>query len=110
MRVGTRFGGRHSGGEWREVRPMDTAASSAPDEGADAAEDRPSRKIWKWTALASMASYIDAGSIVAAAAGLPLWESHLGLGAGTVGLLTAFSSNAISVRWVSMFRKTISLN
>ena len=75
---------------------MDTAASSAPGESADATAGKPSRKIWKWTALASMASYIDAGSIVAAAAGLPLWESHLGLGAGTVGLLTAFSSNAIS--------------
>ena len=47
---------------------MDTAASSAPGESADATAGKPSRKIWKWTALASMASYIDAGSIVAAGA------------------------------------------
>ncbi|WP_258341813.1 MFS transporter [Saccharopolyspora gregorii] len=60
----------------------------------DAAE--PTRRQWKWAVLASMASYIDAGSIVAAAAGLPLWEAFLGLDSTTVGLLTAFSSNAIS--------------
>ena len=62
--------------------------------GAD--EGRPTRQQWRWASLAAMASYIDAGSIVAAAAGLPLWESYLGLGSTTVGLLTAFSSNAIS--------------
>lgn len=54
------------------------------------------RQHWKWTCLSSMASYIDAGSIVAAAAGLPLWQAYTGMGAGTVGLLTAFSSNALS--------------
>lgn len=61
-----------------------------------AADESPTRTQWKWTALASMASYIDAGSIVAAAAGLPLWEAYLGLDSTVVGLLTAFSSNAIS--------------
>ncbi|QUH04295.1 MFS transporter [Saccharopolyspora erythraea] len=66
------------------------AAADGPEDG------RPSRRHWRWAALAAMASYIDAGSIVAAAAGLPLWESYLGLGSTTVGLLTAFSSNAIS--------------
>ncbi|WP_243794175.1 MFS transporter [Saccharopolyspora gloriosae] len=71
---------------------MDTTGSSgsAPNDAS------PTRKQWKWTALASMASYIDAGSIVAAAAGLPLWEAFLGLDSTVVGLLTAFSSNAIS--------------
>lgn len=62
----------------------------------DTATPGPGRQLWKWTALASMASYLDAGSIIAAAAGLPLWEHHLGLTPSTVGLLTALSSNAIS--------------
>jgi MFS transporter, SP family, inositol transporter len=43
-----------------------------------------------------MASYIDAGSIVAGAAGLALWAEEFGFGSGTVGLIAAFSSNAIS--------------
>lgn len=43
-----------------------------------------------------MASYIDAGSIVAGAAGLALWADEFGFGSGTVGLIAAFSSNAIS--------------
>lgn len=74
---------------------MDATAHGA-DEPGGATGDRPTRQVWKWTALASMASYIDAGSIIAAAAGLPLWEQQLGLGSSTVRLLTAFSSNAIS--------------
>src|SRR5215216_758984 len=31
---------------------------------------------WKWTVLAGMASYLDAGSIVALAAGLALWQQY----------------------------------
>src|SRR5918997_1782227 len=49
---------------------------------------------WKWTALAGMASYIDAGSIVALAAGLALWEEYLGLSSTTLGLLAALGPNA----------------
>ena len=49
---------------------------------------------WKWTALAGMASYIDAGSIVALAAGLALWEQYLGLSSTTLGLLAALGPNA----------------
>ncbi|MEU6129415.1 MFS transporter [Saccharopolyspora sp. NPDC047091] len=70
---------------------MDT---TGPELDPDAA--KPTREQWKWAGLASMASYIDAGSIVAAAAGLPLWEAFLGLDSTAIGLLTAFSSNAIS--------------
>jgi inositol transporter-like SP family MFS transporter len=51
---------------------------------------------WTKTIVASMTSYIDAGSIVAGAAGLSLWEAYLGLGSVQLGLLAAFSSNAIS--------------
>ena len=50
---------------------------------------------WKQTIIASMTSYIDAGSIVAGAAGLALWERYLGLESWQTGLLTMCSSNAI---------------
>nr|WP_092886709.1 MFS transporter [Actinopolymorpha cephalotaxi] len=43
-----------------------------------------------------MADYIDAGSIVAGSAGLALWASAYHLSSGAVGLIAAFSSNAIS--------------
>src|ERR687897_3945430 len=49
---------------------------------------------WKWTVLAGMASYLDAGSIVALAAGLALWEQYLGMSSTTVGLLAALGPNA----------------
>jgi inositol transporter-like SP family MFS transporter len=42
-----------------------------------------------------MASYIDAGSIVAVAAGLALWAEYLNLDNTTLGLLAAFGPNAI---------------
>jgi inositol transporter-like SP family MFS transporter len=51
---------------------------------------------WRNTILAALASYIDAGSIVAGAAGLTLWAKEFRLGTGAVGLIGAFSSNAIS--------------
>ena len=42
-----------------------------------------------------MASYLDAGSIVAIAAGLALWAEFLNLSNTTIGLLAAFGPNAI---------------
>src|SRR3954454_21146916 len=53
-------------------------------------------RAWRTTVLAGLASYIDAGSIVAGAAGLALWAEHFGLSSGMVGAIGAFSSNAIS--------------
>lgn len=53
------------------------------------------RQQWYWTALSAMASYIDAGSIVAIAAGLALWAEFLNLSNTTIGLLAAFGPNAI---------------
>lgn len=50
---------------------------------------------WYWTALSAMASYLDAGSIVAIAAGLALWADYLHLSNTTIGLLAAFGPNAI---------------
>jgi MFS transporter, SP family, inositol transporter len=54
------------------------------------------RTHWKNTILAGLANYIDAGSIVAGAAGLTLWTVMFHLSSSTVGLIGAISSNAIS--------------
>lgn len=64
--------------------------ANGPDEG------HVTREQWKSTALAAMANYIDAGSIVAGAAGLALWSSLFHMSHTFVGVLGAFSSNAIS--------------
>src|ERR671916_1827906 len=49
---------------------------------------------WTWTILAGMASYLDAGSIVALGVGLALWDQYLGMSSTTVGLLAALGPNA----------------
>jgi inositol transporter-like SP family MFS transporter len=51
---------------------------------------------WTQTILAAMTNYIDAGSIVAGAAGLALWKEEFEMTSLQLGLLGAFSSNAIS--------------
>ena len=51
---------------------------------------------WKSTILAGLANYIDAGSIVSGSAALALWATAYGLSPKFLGLLGAFSSNAIS--------------
>ena len=53
------------------------------------------RQQWKWSALAGMASYLDAGSIVALGAGFALFQKQFGLSDGAVGALAAFGPNAI---------------
>ncbi|WP_394620259.1 MFS transporter [Lentzea sp. JNUCC 0626] len=53
------------------------------------------RQQWKWTALAGMASYLDAGSIVALGAALPLFQEMMGLSGFAVGALAAIGPNAI---------------
>lgn len=53
------------------------------------------RQQWKWSVLAGMASYLDAGSIVALGAGLAVFQSYLGLSEGAVGALAALGPNAI---------------
>src|SRR3954453_16731715 len=58
--------------------------------------DRRGRTFGGKNILGAMASYIDAGSIVAGAAGLALWADQFGLGSRAIGLIGAFSSNAIS--------------
>ncbi|KQN90753.1 MFS transporter [Sphingomonas sp. Leaf67] len=51
---------------------------------------------WKATVLAGLANYIDAGSIVAGSAALALWVEIYKLTPTFVGLIGAFSANAIS--------------
>lgn len=53
------------------------------------------RQQWKWSALAGMASYLDAGSIVALGAGLALFQKTFGLSDTAVGTLAAIGPNAI---------------
>jgi len=51
---------------------------------------------WRDTILAGLANYIDAGSIVAGSVALALWRESFGLSDRFVGLIGAFSANAIS--------------
>ena len=71
---------------------------------------------WRNTILAGLANYIDAGSIVAGSAALGLWVHAYNLTPTFVGIIGAFSANAISAgigaliggRLCDMFgRKTI---
>jgi inositol transporter-like SP family MFS transporter len=70
------------------------ADAEANNGGLDERGGRVTAQQWKWTILAGMASYIDAGSIVALAAGLALWQEYLGMSSSTVGLLAALGPNA----------------
>jgi inositol transporter-like SP family MFS transporter len=54
------------------------------------------REDWKNTILAGLANYIDAGSIVSGSAALALWATAYHLSTSFIGLLGAFSANAIS--------------
>jgi inositol transporter-like SP family MFS transporter len=51
---------------------------------------------WRNTILAGLANYIDAGSIVAGSVALALWKDIYGLSNNFIGLIGAFSANAIS--------------
>jgi inositol transporter-like SP family MFS transporter len=51
---------------------------------------------WRNTILAGLANYIDGGSIVAGSAALALWVERYHLSRSFVGILGAFSANAIS--------------
>lgn len=64
--------------------------SQAPDSSSTITKQQ-----WKWSALAGMASYLDAGSIVAMGAGMALFKEKFGLSDGAVGLLAAIGPNAI---------------
>ncbi|HVV24108.1 MAG TPA: MFS transporter [Pseudonocardiaceae bacterium] len=64
--------------------------------GLDRADDGTvTREQWTWSVLAGMASYLDAGSIVALGSGLALFQAYLGLSDNAVGALAAIGPNAI---------------
>lgn len=49
----------------------------------------------KATLAVAMTNYIEAGSIIAAASSLTMWQAYLGLDSVKVGLLSALSANAL---------------
>ena len=51
---------------------------------------------WRNTVLAGLANYIDAGSIVSGSVALALWKEIYHLSDSLIGLIAAFSANAIS--------------
>lgn len=51
---------------------------------------------WRNTVLAGLANYIDSGSIVAGSVALALWKDIYSLSDNFIGLIAAFSANAIS--------------
>ena len=56
----------------------------------------PEHGNWRNTILAGLANYIDSGSIVAGSVALALWKDIYGLSDSFIGLIAAFSANAIS--------------
>lgn len=70
-------------------------ASQPPPATSAGADGGATRQQWKWTVLAGMASYLDAGSIVAISSGLSLFQAEWGLSDGMIGTLTAIGPNAI---------------
>jgi inositol transporter-like SP family MFS transporter len=72
------------------------SGESAVVPGARESSAEASAENWKNTILAGLANYIDAGSIVSGSAALALWASAYSLSTTFIGLLGAFSANAIS--------------
>jgi len=72
---------------------MATPPLSLPQQSG--AEAVITRQQWKWSALAGMASYLDAGSIVALGAGLAIMQQEFGLSDTSVGILAAIGPNAL---------------
>ncbi|MDN6629710.1 MAG: MFS transporter, partial [Staphylococcus equorum] len=50
---------------------------------------------WLATIAVAMANYIEAGSIIAAASSLSLWQAYLNIDNWQMGLLSALSANAL---------------
>jgi inositol transporter-like SP family MFS transporter len=75
-------------GAAQENSPLADAPPAGPP--GSTAED------WKNTILAGLANYIDAGSIVSGSAALALWAATYRLSPSFIGVLAAFSANAIS--------------
>ena len=72
------------------MTPRDTVGLSPAEDSGTV-----TRQQWKWSVLAGMASYLDAGSIVALGSGLALFQTYLGLSDDAVGAVAAIGPNAI---------------
>ena len=60
------------------------------------ADTMSSREHWRNTILAGLANYIDSGSIVSGSVALALWKDAYHLSDSLIGLIAAFSANAVS--------------
>ncbi|MEJ9210395.1 MFS transporter [Bacillus smithii] len=58
---------------------------------------------WQATISVAMANYIEAGSIIAAASSLTMWQAYLHLDSISVGLLSALSANAFGAAIGALF-------
>jgi len=72
-----------------------TPEPSGTNARQSSSDEKVTKQQWKWSILAGMASYIDAGSIVALGAGLALFQEALDLSNTAVGALAAIGPNAI---------------
>jgi MFS transporter, SP family, inositol transporter len=71
-----------------------TTSSTMP---VDPSPEEPSNaRLWRWSFVAAMAGFIDAGSIVATGVGALIWASSFGFGDTYVGVLGAIGPNAMS--------------
>lgn len=66
-------------------------------ESYDGSASGPSNaQLWRWSLVAAMAGFIDAGSIVATGVGALVWASAFGFGDTYVGVLGAIGPNAMA--------------
>lgn len=79
-----------------EVEQYEIRGSAAAESGERHAGSTTTAQDWRNTILAGLANYIDAGSIVSGSAALALWASAYALSPTFIGVLGAFSANAIS--------------
>lgn len=73
----------------------DSTTASSPSVPPSGDDSKVTAQQWKWSALAGMASYLDAGSIVALGASLAAFQDEFHLSKGGVGALQAIGPNAI---------------
>ncbi|GGI39014.1 minor myo-inositol transporter IolF [Cnuibacter physcomitrellae] len=77
-----------------EPFPSPAQAAASPDA---APADPQARRPWRTALLAGMASYLDAGTIVAVSASLTLWRNQFALDAWQLGFLSAALTVCIGI-------------
>ena len=76
---------------------MEEARSSDGGTRFSALDDAQLRGVhWRWTLIAALGDYLDAGSIVAGGSSLAMWVALFHLSPSLIGLIAAFSANGIS--------------